>query len=215
MERNDPRFDTMLLADLSPAFDSGRRPGRVDLHELAAAVTARGVPARVLSSGGGTATLYTGGETVDAYGDVRFSASAGPGFFDSPTRDRAFADLDEFGVGPHDTSWAIAIPEHATLDEIADLIVAVTADADAQLSRFAGAVAAARTAMWTALRAAYPQAHSTGLPADLDTALVTELRCLLATWLERYWPDFHTSPAHLATRDGDADDRPTGGERAG
>jgi hypothetical protein len=33
---------------------------------------------------------------------------------------------DEFGIGSHDTRWGIRFPQHATTDEVADLIVAVT-----------------------------------------------------------------------------------------
>src|SRR5581483_9645673 len=103
----------------------------------------------------------------------------------------AFADLDEFSVGPHDISWGIPVPPHTTLDEIADLIVAVTAEADAQLARLSAAVAATRAAVWTALHDAYPQAHPAGLPGELDAALVGDLRRLLATWLARHLPGFH------------------------
>jgi hypothetical protein len=54
----------VLLADLRAAYDAGRWPARIDLTAVAAAVNARGVRVRVLPSGGGTATLYTGEETV-------------------------------------------------------------------------------------------------------------------------------------------------------
>ena len=97
-----------LLAQLRAAFDAGHGPTRIDLDAVAAAVAARGVPARVLHSSGGTATLYTGAEMVDVTGDVRLSASAGPGWFDGPDQRRPFADSDEFGIGPHDDSWASA-----------------------------------------------------------------------------------------------------------
>ena len=196
------QIDSALLADLREAFNAGRQPTRIDLQAVAAAVNARGVRARVLHSSGGTATLYTGEETLDGYGDVRFSASAGPGYFEGPAHTTPAADTDEFGIGPHDTSWGIRVPHHATTNEVADLIVAVTAEADAQLARFAGAVAAARAAMWTALSAAYPDARTTDLPADLDDAVVAELRRLLATWLDRHWPAFHTVPPHVAARTG-------------
>jgi hypothetical protein len=200
-----PEIDSVLLADVRAAFNTGRWPGRIDLDAVAAAVNARGVTARVLHSSGGTATLYTGEEILDGYGDVRFCASAGPGYFHGPGRTRPFADTDEFGIGPHDTSWGISIPHDATTEEVADLVVAVTRQADAQLARFADAVAAARTAMWTALVAAYPDADTAELPSDFDHALVAELRRLLAIWLERYWPAFHTVPAHLAASTGGTD----------
>jgi hypothetical protein len=44
-------IDSVLLADLRAAFDTGRWPGRIDLHAVAAAVNARGVTARVRSPG--------------------------------------------------------------------------------------------------------------------------------------------------------------------
>jgi hypothetical protein len=199
------QIDSVLLADLRAAFNAGRWPARIDLAAVAAAVNTRGVTARVLHSSGGTATLYTGEETLDGYGDVRFSASAGPGYFDGPGRTRPFADADEFGIGPHDTSWGISIPHDATTEDVADLVVAVTREADTQLARFADAVAAARKAMWTALVAAYPDADTADLPSDLDHALVAELRRLLATWLDRYWPALHAVPAHLAASTGGTD----------
>src|SRR6266540_4522613 len=80
------QIDSVLLADLRAAFNAGRWPASIDLDAVAAAVNARGVTARVRQSSGGTATLYTGEETLDGYGDVRFSASAGPGYFDGPAR---------------------------------------------------------------------------------------------------------------------------------
>lgn len=197
--------DTVLLADLRAAFDAGRWPTSIDLAAVAAAVNARGVRARVLHSSGGTATLYTGEETLDGHGDVRFSAAAGPGYFDGPGHTHPLADTDEFAVGPHEGSWGIRVPHDATTEQVADLIIAVTVEADAQLARFAGAVAAARAAVWTALAAAFPHPPTTDLPADLDDALVAELRRLLAVWLDRFWPPFHTPPAHLAARTGGTD----------
>jgi hypothetical protein len=141
----------------------------------------------------------------DGHGDVRFSASAGPGLFDGLGHTRPFADAGEFAVGPHDTSWGIPVPADASTDEIADLIVAVTVEADAGLARFTDGVAAARAAMWTALAAAYPHAHTAQPPADLDDALLAELRRLLTAWLDRFWPVFHTPPAHLTARTGGID----------
>jgi len=162
-------------------------------------VNARGLPARVEHSGGNTATLYAGEQILDAYGDVRWSTSAGPGWFEAPGRREPFADTEEFGVGPHDDSWGVGVPQYATTQRIADLVVAVTAGADAQLARFTETVAAARAAMWNAFATAYPDANTADLPPGLDDAVAAELRKLLTRWLDRHWPAFHVVPAQLAT----------------
>ena len=94
------------------------------------------------------------------------------------------------------------MPRYATTAQIADLVVAVTAEADAQYARFTAAVAAARAALWTALRAAYPDADTADLPDEFDQAGVAELGTLLARWLDQRWPAYHTPPAHLAASGG-------------
>ncbi len=209
------QIDPGLLADLRAAFNVGRFPNRIDLHAVAGAVTARGIPTRVLDSSGGTATLYTGEETLDSDGDVRFTASAGPGYFAGPGRTNPFADPDEFGIGPHDDSWGIPVPEDATTAQVVDLVIAVTAEADAAQARFATAVAAAPSAMRTALHAAYPDAATTDLPPDLDGAVAADVRRLLARWLRQHWPAYHEPPARLSARGDDQAGNDGGADPAG
>ena len=190
--------DRVLLAQLREAFDAGRGPTPpIDLDAVASAVIARGVPARVLHSSGGTATLYTGDQIVDPRGDVRFTTSVGPGWFDGSGYTRPLADRNELGVGPHDDSWGITVPANATIEQIAELIVAVHTEADAQYARFTAAVATSRTAIWSTWAAAYPDASTDDLPDDLDTIVVSDLAALLARWLDQRWPAYHTAPAHL------------------
>jgi hypothetical protein len=200
------QVDDDLLGDLRDAFDEGRRPARLDLQVVADAINARGVSARVLNSGGNTATLYTGQETLDAYGDARFSASAGPGYFEAPGHRSPVADAADFGVGPDDDSWGIRVPEHATIEQIADLIVAVTAEADAQSARFTATAAG----MWTVMSDAYPDADTPDQPPGLDDTVAAGLRVLLAQWLDQHWWAFHDVPSHLAAMAArtDTDDGP-------
>ena len=199
------RIDAELLAQLREAFDVGRGPTPIDLDAVAAAVTARGVITRVLHSSGGTATLYTGEQIVDPAGDVRFTTSAGPGWFDGPGYTRPLAARDEFGVGPHDDSWGVTVPADATVEQIAELIVAVHAHAAAQYARFTAAVAAARAAVWTAWATAYPDASTDELPDGFDNAVVADLGTLLARWLDQRWPAYHTAPVQLDAVLGGAD----------
>jgi hypothetical protein len=195
------KINKELLADVREAFTKGRKPSRIDMQAVADAVNAHGVPARIQHSGGNTATLYTGKETLDEYGNVRYSAAAGPGHFEAPRHGKPFADTD-FRIGPHDNSWNISVPQYATTAQVAELVIAVTAQADVQRARFAGAVGAAQTAILTTLRGAYPDPDTT----DLGDA-VTDLRRLLTRWLDRHWPALHTAPdrpaAFNARLDGD------------
>jgi hypothetical protein len=189
--------DPDLLDQLRAAFDAGRGPAPIDLDAVTAAVTARGVPAQVLNSSGNTATLYTGSETLDPTGDIRFTTSAGPGWFDGPDDTRPMADRDDFGIGPHDYSWGVTAPAAATTDQLAELIVAVHAKADVQYRRYLVAVDAARAAIWAAFTAAYPDASTDDLPAEFDKAVVAELAMLLTRWLDQRWPAYHRAPDEL------------------
>jgi hypothetical protein len=186
--------DPDLLTQLRAAFDAGRGPTPIDLDAVAAAVTARGVPAQILNSTGSTATLYTGPQTLDPSGDIRFTTSAGPGRFDGPDDTRPMADRDACRIGPHDGSWDVTASEDATTDQLAELIVAVHAHADEQYTRYLAAVAAARAAIWTAFATAYPDASTSDLPDEFDTTVVAELAMLLTRWLDQRWPAYHRAP---------------------
>lgn len=99
------------------AYLEGRRPGRFDLREVAALVRQAGVPAELCHSPGRGVTLYAGAD-----GDV----SAGPGHL--PGLD---AYGYEFHVGTDDEQ--AAVPLEPTAQQVADLIVGVVRERDADV----------------------------------------------------------------------------------
>jgi hypothetical protein len=191
--------DPDLLAQLRAAFIAGRYPEFIDLQAVADAVAARGVPARVLNRGGGTAVLHAGEETVDVYGDMRFPVVAGSGWFAAPDDRTPLADNDDFEISPHEQNWTITAPPQATIAQLADLIVAATTAAAAQQTRFDHAVADARAAAWNALIGAYPDVDATGLPDGFDHSLIKELGWLLTHWLSQRSVVYHNAPTILTT----------------
>jgi hypothetical protein len=191
-------IDTEKLAELREAFNTGRYPTRIDLQAVADALHRRGHHAVVEHTGGNTATLYAGRQAPDRYGDPRWSAAAGPGWFEAPSH-RPFVDTSELAVGPDsDDSWAVTVPEHPTLDDLVDLIVAVIDEVQARRARLAHAADAARDAMWATFAAQYPQVTTGDLAPGADAAFVTESDKLLAGWLDDNWPATGTVPAHIA-----------------
>jgi hypothetical protein len=105
--------DADLLDELRYAFNTGRQPTRIDLQAVADALHQRGHHAYVEHTGGNTATLYAGRQVPDRSGDPRWSASAGPGWFEAPGRHKPSADASELSVGPDsDDTWAVTVPEH-------------------------------------------------------------------------------------------------------
>ena len=100
-------------------------------------------------TGGNTATLYAGRRAPDRHGDPRWSAAAGPGWFDAPGHRQPVADTSELSVGPDsDDTWAATVPAHTTTPDLVDLIVAVIDEVQARRARLAQAAVAARDAMW-------------------------------------------------------------------
>jgi hypothetical protein len=92
--------------------------------------------AYVEHTGGGTATLFGGGQRRDEHGDLRWGICAGPGWFDPPMGTpggcRSYATLDEFYVGPDDdgdTPWSESMEPllngvEPTPEAVADFIAA-------------------------------------------------------------------------------------------
>lgn len=194
------QIDAELLAQLREAFNTGRNPTRIDLHAVASALHERGHDAVVEHTGGNTATLYAGRQVPDRYGDPRWSAAAGPGWYEAPGRREPWADTAEFAVGPDgDDTWAVRVPEHPTMDDLVNLVVAVIDEVQARRTRFAQAADAARDAMWSAFAAQYPEVTTGDLAPGADHAFVAESNKLLAGWLDHNWPGAHTIPATLAT----------------
>jgi len=184
---------------LREAFNAGRNPTRVDMQAAADLLHRRGHHAVVEHTGGNTATLYAGRQAPDRYGDLRWSAAAGPGWFEAPDHRHPFADTSELAVGPDsDDTWAVTVPEQPTLDQLVDLIVAVIDEVEARRARFAQAADAAREAMWATFAAQYPEVTTGDLAPEADRAFVTESDKLLAGWLDDNWPATRTVPANIA-----------------
>jgi hypothetical protein len=191
------QLDAHLLAELRDAFNDGRQPSRIDLQALADVVRERGYHAHVEHTGGNTATLYAGRQISDRAGDPRWSAAAGPGWFEAPDR-KPFADTSEFAVGPDsDDTWAVRVPEHTTRHDLVNLIVAVIDEVETQRTRFAQAADVARDALWATFAERYPEVTSADVAPGADTAFVTESNKLLAGWLDDNWPGTRTVPAHV------------------
>jgi len=190
-ERPDPD----LLAQLRRAFSAGRWPYRIDLDALADALRERGHDAGVEQTGGGIATLYAGRLAPDRHRDPRWSAAAGPGWFEAPGFRQPFADPTDFYIGPDgDDAWAVTVSEQWTTDALADLVVAVIEEVEAQRARFEQAADTVRTAMWATFAAHDPQAT----PAAGDAPLAAEFTALLAGWLDDHWPGTRTVPERIA-----------------
>lgn len=152
------QVDPALLDQLREAFNTGRQPTRIDLQALADALHKRGYDAVVEHTGGNTATLYAGSQFPDRHGQLRWSATAGPGWFEHPRRQRPFADSSEFAVGPDgDDTWTVTVPIHPGWTVLVNLIVAVIDEVNAQRARFSQAVEAAQDAMWATFAARYPE----------------------------------------------------------
>jgi hypothetical protein len=102
-------------------------PGDIDMDAVVAYVEALGHRAFVEQTGGGVATIYAGRRAPDTNGDLRWSAAAGPGWFEGPGFRRPRADTCEFYIGPDDDGEATpACPARgASAEEIARMIVAV------------------------------------------------------------------------------------------
>ena len=91
-----------------------------DMDALVALVAARGVKAYVEHTGGGVATIYTGDPDDDGY----YVAAAGPGVIQHRDYGMNVAHRGDFYVGPDgDEDTYDEVPEDATLEQIADLIV--------------------------------------------------------------------------------------------
>jgi hypothetical protein len=204
------QIDPALLAELRDAFNDGRQPTRIDLQAVADAVTHRGHRAYVEQTGGNTATIYAGRQVPDRYGEPRWSAVAGPGWFEGPGWTKPFADTSEFHVGPDgDDTWCLPVPAHTTAAVVADLIVAVIDEVNARRARFAEAAQTARDAMWQAFAAKYPEVTTGDLAPGTDHDFVRECDKILAGWLDDNWPLARTAPQHLTATDAaDRDDRP-------
>ncbi len=193
------QIDTELLEQLREAFDNGRKPTRIDLQAVADALHERGHHAYVEHTGGNTATLYAGRQAPDRHGDPRWSAAAGPGWFDAPGHRNPSADTSEFVVGPDsDDTWAVTVPERTSMRELVDLIVAVIDEVKARRARFVQAADAARDAMWATFAQRYPEVTTGDLAPGADVVFVAESDRLLAGWLDDNWPGTRMVPAHVA-----------------
>lgn len=171
--------DAVTLVDLRGAYDDGRKPNRIDLHQLARLIRERGIAAGVDNSGGGTATLYVGETYLSMSGEQRHAVCAGPGMY---VGDHAYADSYDFSAGSDDDGATRADKPNFQTDpfdfqthaEIADEIVRIAiseTDRNRQIAaRLDVAVYDGWTAFWKAVTAALPEAKpgSDGLPVADD-----------------------------------------------
>lgn len=88
----------------------------LNLDTVVTLVCAAGVPARVLQTGGGVATVYAGRSRIDADGCDHYTVAAGPGTYGG-LRTASTADLDGFCVGP-DTDDEDAPVRYLTAAEV-------------------------------------------------------------------------------------------------
>ena len=77
VDENDP----LVITDLRDAYNTGWRPDLLDFHQVARSLGDLGVPAHVLHTSGGTATLYAGvaDERCEDDDPRRWPVSLGPG----------------------------------------------------------------------------------------------------------------------------------------
>jgi hypothetical protein len=155
------RIDLALLAQLREAFNAGRHRNRIDLRALADAVRERGHDAVVEQTGGGAATLYASRQAPDRYGDPRWSAAVGPGWYADRDPRRPVADAADCYIGPDgDNAWAVTVPDTWTVATLVELTIAVIDEVEACRARFGRAAQDARDAMWATFAAAYPEVTS-------------------------------------------------------
>lgn len=203
-------IDPELLAQLREAFHTGRFPGRIDLRALADALRRRGHDAVVEHTGGGVVVLYAGRVAPDRYGDPRWSAAFGPGWYAHRDLHYPVADPADCYVGPDgDGVWALTVPAGWTIDTLAELTAAVIDEVEASRARFARAAEAARDAMWATFAAQYPEITAADVAVEPDRGFVAESDKVLAGWLEDNRPNGPQPSAHLialaaGTASGDA-----------
>nr|BFE56381.1 hypothetical protein GCM10020063_009070 [Dactylosporangium thailandense] len=192
------QIDPALLGQLRVAFNQGRYPRRIDLAAVADALRKRGHDAVVEHTSGGVVVVYAGRQAPDRYGDLRWSAALGPGWYERRDLDRPIADPADCSIGPdRDDTWAIPVPANWTTGTLAELTAAVIDEVEAGRARFTQAADAARDAMWAAFAARYPEVTTGDVPPDAEHTFVTESDKLLAGWLDDNAPDRRQPPAHL------------------
>lgn len=91
-----------MLVDLHDAFREGRRPDVLDFDQVVDELRNLGVPAAVLHTSGGTATLYAGrlDDSYDADDPRRYPVSMGPGNFEVGEGRHSEGNVTEIGAGP-------------------------------------------------------------------------------------------------------------------
>lgn len=102
-------------------------PELLNMDEVAALVVAAGVACYAEHSGGNCATLYAGDPKPDAEGDLRYSALAGPGWFERiDGKPVPICSTYELFVGLDDDgqSDAVTVAVGATAEDVARIIVA-------------------------------------------------------------------------------------------
>ncbi len=90
----------------------------------------RGIKAYVEQTGGGCATIFAGPTHIDEYGDERYAAVAGPGWFAGPGWLHGRATTDEFGVGRDDdgTDPGVMADKHWSEHTAARAIAKIVSD---------------------------------------------------------------------------------------
>lgn len=144
--------DADMTVELRDAYNVGRQPTRIDLDAVVQAVRAAGHNAFVDMTGGNTATLYAGLPVADNDDDgrLRWSAVAGPGWFEGLGWTRPFADTAEFSVGPDDqgVSDGPIVPAYTYPAQVAALIVEVIEGVERQRVEANVSYASPETIRW-------------------------------------------------------------------
>lgn len=197
-----PDDDALIVDQLLPAYEEGRKSGRVDMDEVVRHIIAAGVEAYVGHSGGGYATIYAGklDEWPDAHGDRRHAVLVGPGGFTAPDWKRPFGHRGDFCFGPDDDgdSKPVNIADGTPPEKVAELVVAAVRSAEARRTRLADAVEAAGEAFWAEIAKHYPEVNSGDFGPEETVTLERALHGAVSLWLHYNKPEEGIAEGRLA-----------------
>ncbi|MFG1872112.1 hypothetical protein [Micromonospora arborensis] len=182
-----PDDDALIVGQLLPAYERGRKSGRIDMDEVVKHIEAAGVLAFVGHSGGGCATIYAGRlpDLPDAHGDRRYPVMVGPGAFTAPDWQRPYSDPGDFCFGPDDDgdTMPVQIPDGTPPEKVAELVVAKVRQIEGQRKRLAEAVEAAGEAFWAEIAKHFPEVTSGDFGPDETITFERAQHAAVSLWL--------------------------------
>lgn len=194
--------DEVTLVDLRDAYDEGRKPDIIDLDEVVNQLAKLGVPAYVEQTGGGCATIYAGTPQSwpDQYGDRRYAAAAGPGWFEGPAWTKGRGHTDEFYFGPDDDgdTDGDSVPDKAQPPQIAQMIAGVVRDVEARRWRVDTVLETAGKAFWRAVAEGFPEVTTGDFGPDETLAIEQAMRKAVLLWLHYNLPEEGVAPTAVA-----------------